>query len=116
MRPPGGTFQTLFIRFYRRSWTTHNFQRGPTLSPDPMAPTPGMRAVVTALTVTGAALSVPHVSSIGPLGAPPATERKHAAYLSIVINIATQNRAATEKTESLTAHAHSSCLPKSSTR
>ncbi len=48
-----------------------------------MAPTPGMRAVVTALTVTGAALSVPHVNSIGPLGAPPATERKHAAYLPI---------------------------------
>ena len=35
----------------------------------PMVPSPGMRAVVTALTVSSAALSVVHDSIIGPAGA-----------------------------------------------
>ena len=48
---------------------------------DPKAPIPGMIAVVTALTVSGAAFPVPHASTIGPALLPPVIDRKHAAYL-----------------------------------
>jgi len=47
----------------------------------PIVPRPGISAVVTALTVSGAALSVAQVNIIGPEGAPPEIARKHAAYL-----------------------------------
>jgi hypothetical protein len=40
-----------------------------------------MIALVTALIVSGAALSVPHASSSGAIGLPPMIEKKHAAYL-----------------------------------
>lgn len=42
---------------------------------------PGIIAVVTARIVSGAALSVPHVISRGPVGEAPAMDRKQAAYL-----------------------------------
>jgi hypothetical protein len=44
---------------------------------------PGMRAVATALTVSGAAFAVPHTSTIGPELLPPAIDRKQAAYLGL---------------------------------
>lgn len=43
---------------------------------------PGMIAVVTARTVSGAALSVPHARKTGALGVNPAIAKKHAAYLA----------------------------------
>ena len=44
----------------------------------PMVPSPGMRAIVTALTVSGATLLVAHDSIIGPAGAAPERAKKHA--------------------------------------
>lgn len=45
----------------------------------PIVPMQGISAVVTALTVSGAALSVAHVTDIGPAGAAPEIAKKHAA-------------------------------------
>jgi hypothetical protein len=45
----------------------------------PIVPIPGTRAVVTTLTVSGAALSVAHVTDSGPTGDAPEMAKKHAA-------------------------------------
>lgn len=50
---------------------------------------PGMMAVVTARTVSGAALSVPQATKIGAEGTRPITERKHAAYLGKGVSLST---------------------------
>ena len=53
---------------------------------EPNAPMLGMMAVVTARTVSGAALSIPQTRTMGEAGVAPARERKQAAYLILDVS------------------------------